>query len=194
MSTIHLTGNEPLVRQIANAAFPSYSGKSFKISTAESVDVRSYWDGGSRDYYAFVQLTDAGVVGRYEVPQQSMFDRQIPGADSVKLDSAPGLVCVRHCIFQGKDMGLTIIVHPSNMSQAFLPPAAPEMTTDEKAVLRVTVERKAGYGGVSRRESIGMPEDRWNVALASLIGKGLIAKNKAVTTAGRNAHSAIRGY
>jgi hypothetical protein len=198
MSTVYLTGNEPLVRKIANVAFPNYTGKAFKLQSAETVDVRSYWDGGSRDYYAFVQLTGEGdsvtVKRGMEVPQQSMFDKQIAGADSVKLDSVPGLVCVRHTYFCGKDMGITIMLHPSMMSQAFLPPAAPEMTDDEKSVLKVTCERKAGYGGVSRREYIGMPVDRWDAALASLVSKGMIDKRKAVTPAGRNAHGNIRGY
>lgn len=198
MNRMHLTGNEPLVKQIASVAFPEYTGRKFQIRTAETVDVRSYWDGGSRDYFTFVQLTGEGdsvtVKRGMEVPQQSMFDRKIAGAESVKLDSVPGLVCVQHCYFQGKDMGLTIIVHPSMMSQNLFPVANAEMTNDEKRVLKVTCERKAYYNGVNRRQSICMPEDLWNTVQASLLAKGFVDKRGAVTPAGRNAHSALRGY
>jgi len=194
MNTFYLTGNEPLVGKIARAAFPGYTGKKFKIQARETVDVRSSWSGGSRDYFAFVQVTDGGVVPGYEVPQQSAFDRPLAGADAVRLDSVPGLVCVCHTIFQGKDMGITIIVHPSMMAQNMFPVATPELSEDEKDVLKVTCERKASYGGVSRRESIGMRQEAWDTASASLLAKGMIQRNGAVTPAGRNAHASIRGY
>ena len=113
--THHLTGNEPMVKEICNAAFPSYNGRMYKLRTQETIDVRSYWDGGSRDYYTFVRLSDMSAVA---IPQQSAFDKQIPGADNVKL--ADGIACVQHTIFCGKDMGLTIIVNPATLNPTMI--------------------------------------------------------------------------
>src|SRR5262245_51955510 len=93
--TIYLTGSEPLVQAIARAAYPSYQGRKFKLRTTDGpINVRSYWDGGSRDYYVFVRLSDMHATG--EVPAQSAYDRRIVGAEAVPLP--PGVVCVQHSI------------------------------------------------------------------------------------------------
>ena len=102
--------NNPLVKEIAKKAFPDYKGRKYRIETAKSVDVRSYWDGGSRDYFNFVRLDNLQVFG--QVSAQSMFDKPIHGADRVEL--IPGLACVRHSYFCGKDSGLTVIVNAEN--------------------------------------------------------------------------------
>lgn len=190
MATTYLTGNEAFVKDIVSKAIPGYTGRKYKLETAESVDVRSYWDGGSRDYFAFVRVTGEGVSEPYQVPQQSAFDRPLAGADSVKLDSVPGLVCVRHTIFQGKDLGVTLMVHPSMLNAGFLPAKEDAGLSDnERTVLRCTRTYKSSYGGISnyRQSQSGLSMDAWNAAKDSLIGKGLLDKRGALTVKGRNA-------
>jgi hypothetical protein len=173
--------------QVALTAYPGYTGKKFQIKVLEStIDVRSYWDGGSRDYYTFVRLDTMAVM---PIPQQSAFDKQVVGADSVQL--IPGMVCVKHSIFCGKDMGLTIYVHPDNAPR--LLPAKTDLSDDEKIVLTYTCHLKSSYGGISnfrfheahREKKITL--EAWEAAKASLIVKGLLDKRGAVTIDGRNA-------
>ncbi len=190
---MHLTGNETLIRDIAKVAYPSYTGKKFRIETRETIDVRSCWDGGSRDYFTFVQVTGEGVVRGFEVGQQSAFDRPIHGAESVKLDTVPGLVCVRHSIFCGKDTGLTIFIHPSMMNPALLP-AKVELTDTERKVLYYTRALKSSYGGISnyRQVNSGLTLEVWEATKADLVTKGLMARNGSLTVKGKNAAADLR--
>jgi hypothetical protein len=102
-------------KRLAKAAYPSYRGRKIKvqpISPEHTIDVRSYWDGGSRDYFAFVNLATGEVSS--QVPAQSAYDRQIGGADRVSLPR--GIACVQHTIFCGKDLGLRLIVRADDLA------------------------------------------------------------------------------
>jgi hypothetical protein len=186
--THYLTGKEPLIRQIAAAAFPSYTGNKFKIRVSEHpINVRSYWDGGSRDYYSFVAL--ATMRGSGEVPAQSAYDARIPGAEAVVLPA--GVVCVQHAIFCGKDTGLTIIVHPRDLNPSMLPERA-ALSGDDALVLAYIAHRKASYDGknryqMARADGHAITAVAWDEAKARLHGCGLINKAGAITPAGRNA-------
>ena len=174
---------------IFKVAFPEYKGRKFKVEVSDSpLNVKSYWDGGSRDYFVFVRLSDQQVF--MEVPAQSMFDKQIKGADSVTLP--PGMGCVEHSIFRGKDMGLTLHLTPEN-SLKLIPDKSEELSEDEAIVLVSTSKYKNTYGGetnirfreASRRVKI--TQERWDKALESLIEKKLLRKNGSITPYGRNA-------
>lgn len=115
-----LTKLDPLTRSVFTAAFPTYRGRTFRYRLTESpMDVRSYWDGGSRDYFAIVRLADRAVL---PIPAQSGFDRALPGADAVPM--RPGFAIVEHSIFCGKDLGLTLYLHPADVQPGMLPAAA----------------------------------------------------------------------
>jgi hypothetical protein len=105
------------VKAVALAAFPDYKGRKFFLELQKyPIDVCSYWGGGSRDYFNFVRLDNLKVFG--EVPQQSAYDKPIQGADKVELP--PGLACVCHSYFCGKDTGLTVYINPVD-NQKYLP-------------------------------------------------------------------------
>lgn len=186
--THHLTGKEPLVDSICRAAYPSYTGKMFKLRTQETVDIRSSWEGGSRNYFVFVNLSTLSTSGK--VPAQSAFDKPIRGGESVPLPD--GFACVVHSIFCGKDHGLTIIVNPATMNPALLPPAT-ELTVDERIVLVATCHLKSSYGGIKNfrfveaTKDTGITLDRWESAKAACVERGLLNKAGAVTVEGRNA-------
>ena len=190
MNTIHT--NDQDVMMIGRAAFPDYSGRKFRVKVAiHPINVRSYWEGGSRTFFKFIKLSD--VSKSFEVPAQSAFDRPIEGADSVEL--VPGLACVSHSYFCGKDMGIEIMVHPDNAPR--LLPEPMELTEDEKIVLKYTKGYKACYAGRSNnrlyeaQHYTDITEARWEVAKASCIQKGLLNKAGAITNAGRNAEGEL---
>jgi hypothetical protein len=186
MTTIHT--NDSAVEKIGRAAYPDYKGRKFRVKVvSDPINVKSYWDGGSCSFYRFIKLADADAV--FEVPaQHPMFDAQIKGADAVNL--VPGLACVKHSIFCGKDMGLDILIHPENAPR--LLPAKVDLTDDEKIVLEYTSGYKPCYAGRSNNRlyeahrETQITEERWSSAKASLIAKGLLDKRGALTNEGRN--------
>lgn len=187
--TYYLTTNDPLAHPAINlmrAAFPQYQGRTFKIRIQEGpLDVRSYWDGGSRNYYVFISLANSR---RFEMPQQSAFDPLIEGADRVRLPS--GIGCVEHTIFCGKDLGLTLILNPSDAAP--LLPSADKPTDDEAHVLIATASLKNSYGGETNirfrrlNERFGMTEQAYEAAIQSCIEKGWMDRRRAITAKGRN--------
>lgn len=179
------------VARIFSAAFPGYSGRKYRVETSESVQIpNNYWDGGSREYCVFIDLS---TLKRLEIASNHpWFERNNPAQSGaiVKLDN--GVAMVTNHIFCGKDMGLTLTVHPANVNPELLP-APVELTEDESIVLSFTASRKASYAGISNyrfheaRRAKGITLERWESAKSALIGRKLLAKNGAITPDGRNA-------
>jgi len=64
---IKLPVGHPLVKRLLRATFPDYRGRRIYLRAAtHPVDVRSYWDEGSRSYFVAVDLRTMRVVA---VPQ-----------------------------------------------------------------------------------------------------------------------------
>jgi len=193
-SSLTLTGKEPLVQRICSAAFPSYSGRKFRLDVAESVDIRSYWSDGSRETFVFVDL--ATLSKRVHVPSNGNgFDPDIRDASDVRIPD--GVACVKHSIFCGKDTGLTIIVNPQTMNPALLPSTV-ELSRDERIVLAATAGLKSSYGGIkdlryheATRET-GITRERWDTAKSSCIARKLLNSAGAITPDGRNAIGSTR--
>ena len=181
MSTIYT--DHPEVKRIALRAFPQYSGKKFAVQIQKyPISVSSYWEGGSRDYYVFVNLNTLETTN--EVPAQSAFDKPIKGADSVNL--VPGLACVRHCYFCGKDLGLTIIIHPDNAPKYL--PAPVDLTENQKIILAAHAGLKsfARFDAIARKIP-GFNQSIYDTIKAELAAKNLLNKAGAITNDGRNA-------
>lgn len=192
MSTIYT--NHPDVKKIALAAYPDYNGKKFSVEiAADHLDVRSYWDGGSRNYYVFLRLDTFETM---PMPQQSAFDAKVEGADRVQL--IPGMVCVEHTYFQGHDLGITIHVHPENAPKFIS--EKPELSRNEQIVLVFTRSYKNSYGGQSNIRfheatgSKGISLQEWVEAVQSLQAKKMLNKAAAITNEGRNAIGDMREY
>ncbi|MHC4398937.1 MAG: hypothetical protein ACYTG0_04580 [Planctomycetota bacterium] len=184
--TIHLDPRE--VPDVFRRAFPGYRGRKFVAEVRESVTLdANYWSGGTRYTYRGVDL----VTGEILSPECDEYGNPFthPEAPTVALEPHKAIVC--HKVFCGKDLGLTIHVHPENVAK--LLPMPTELTPSERIVLGYTSSLKASYGGVSNyrfkeasRET-GITLDGWNLAKDSLIGKGLLNRRGAITTKGRNA-------
>ena len=185
--TIYLDST-PKLQEIAARIF-EYKGRKFQMEAMQQVSCNSHWEGGSRSYYARVNLQDA----TFEVYGQSgtMFDRTpIP---VVTLDEKTAVI--EHSIFCGKDMGIRIIVHPSIMPKLLV--TGDELSRDEKIVLAATRSLKSSYAGDGQfrfheaRRVTGIGLERWVEAKASLIDKGMLNKAGAITNDGRNAIARI---
>lgn len=186
MHPIALTGKEPLVQEIVGKAFPAYRGRRFDLVISETVDVRSYWSGGSRDYFVILNLENGKAA---LVPAQSGYDRPITGAEDVPLGN--GVIVVEHSIMEGKDMGITIHAGKDNIS--LLLPAPVELSRNDKIVLVATSSLVSSYGGISGyrfkeafRET-GISQEDWDATILSLISRNLLDKRKAISISGRNA-------
>jgi hypothetical protein len=139
MNSIKVSVTDPLVKRIVMATFPSYRGRKISIVPQRyPLNCKSYWDGGSRDYFAFLRLDTFAVA---PMPAQSAFDRDIRGAESVTLPA--GVICVEHSIFCGRDVGIRIHCNPENLVSmlpathpALLPaaPAEPKYSVVESKV------------------------------------------------------------
>jgi hypothetical protein len=193
MNTIHIdpadtdSASQGVVA-LCRKAFPSYRGRSFAMEVVDgTLDLRSSWQGGSRDYYSFVRLDGQAVSNR--LPAQSGFDRPVKGLDSVQLPD--GTAVVEHSIFQGRDLGLTLMIGRQNATKML--PSPVTLPDDQLVVLEHTRSLKSTYGGVKNiryreaHQSTGITVDRWDAAVASLMASKHLRRNKSITPKGRNA-------
>lgn len=110
-SNSKLTAKEfPKLIKLMKNAYPDYKGKKFFLCvTDESFSTVSYWDGGSRDYFKFVKA-DGSVMS---LPESHPFYQHTKENREAILTT--GLACVKRCIFMGRECGLTLMLHPSDM-------------------------------------------------------------------------------
>lgn len=186
MSTYWIDKPDETVRKIINSTFPSYKGKKFKLSTDVPGRLNSYWDGGSRDYFSFYELSTRKTL---DVGSNHPF---FEASKPRELESLPpGVVVVKHSIFCGKDMGITIYANASDLAPML--PEKTELTPNEQVVLKYTRSYKSSYAGVSNyrfyeaHRSTGIKSDEWDATKASLIERKLLNKAGAITPSGRNA-------
>ena len=93
------------VKHIISATFPRYKGRKVFLEPAEKApkELRSYWDGGSKDSYAFYNLDTKQTLMVHT--NHPFFE---PGQPSRLEGLPPHIVLVEHTIFCGKDCGITL--------------------------------------------------------------------------------------
>ena len=176
--------NSPEVRSIVAKAFPEYRGKRYSVEAFRGpMRLTSYWDGGSRDYYAAVPLIDG--PGRLEVPENGTpFTKELKPLEVLPA----GTALVRYTM--GRHEAVCVYVNAENLTKLLPPPV--ELTDDEKLVLTKTRGLKSSYAGVSNyrfvsaQRETGITAERWEAAKASCIARGLLNRAGAITDAGRN--------
>lgn len=178
--------NDRSIEDLAKIAYPSYNGRKFQVETFKGPkSLNSYWDGGSRTWFVFVNLATMAI---YSIEQNgTMFDGK-----NFTLSELPfNVALVEHSHFCGKDMGIRIYFHPDNINR-YLPPVA-VLTLNEQIVLASTRSFKSGYAGrkdnrfyeANHYTKITLGD--WQAAIESCQAKGLLNKAKAITVNGRNA-------
>ena len=99
------------IKEIVKACYPDYKGRKYKLGTFEHpMNLDSYWDGGTRYYYAFYDLQTKKVL---EVHSNHPF---FEAGKPRRLTRLPAdTLLVEHCIFCGKDAGVRIYANPENL-------------------------------------------------------------------------------
>lgn len=180
----------PEAMALVRLAYPECGSNNVTICPCDAEsqhNCASYWSGGYRDYFTFVDLASMTCA---QAPQQSMFDRQVEGLDKVKLPRGT-IIVVQH--FMGVRKSVSIYIRHDDMNPKFLPLPKPELSAAEKKVLFYTRSLKNSYGGKSdirRRESKMSPEE-WVKTQAGLMTMGLLDKRGALTINGRNAANGL---
>lgn len=155
----------------------SYNGKKFAVEVTESVTFHAedlQWHGGSKVSVEIISLENGmcfGTVG-------ANF------ADTI-IKTVPGLAIRKHTMFCGKDLGITLIVHPDNAASLALPPAD-ELSREAKLTLKVIRAYKPAY----RREYAtheGLTLVEYDAQIEALKASGHLAANGALTVKGKNA-------
>jgi len=184
-AALFLDANDPLAKKLAHASFPDYNGRKFKVRIVPEgtdIDITSYWDGGSRDYFAVVNLVTMRSV---PVPQNG--DPNTKRLHPIKIHE--NMCVVEHAIFMGKDAGLTFIISEKNAAQ-LLPPSSEDLSSDEKKVLflvRSTISRV-------RREyaaEAGIDAKKYDELTVGLKKKGYLSPSGGITPKGKNVVSGI---
>jgi len=197
MMTRHLR-REDVPTEIIAKTFPSYKGNSFQVRTQETVLLRNYWDGGSREYPCFLVANGDGLQS-LEAPNATN-NPFLPDAHAEIHIPKNGMVVI-HNIFCGKDMGLKILVSPdSDFLPKMLPADNAALPTDEMIVLYATSSYKNTNGGrtniryAESHRQTGITPERWSAAMDSCKAKKLLNASGAITIDGRNAVSGMHSF
>ena len=91
------------------ATFPEYKGRTLAVEFRERLTFyQTYWDGGSKNKYAFVRADGA----KASLPTQNPWTTVIEGQ---QIDMQSDVIVAKHTIFCGHDCGVTFYAHPSNL-------------------------------------------------------------------------------
>lgn len=97
------------VRDILKATFPEYRGRKFKVEFTEAIWFHdTNWSGGTTNTYVAV-ATD-GLTARLNVPAP-----WFNAVEGTKKSLPLNMLIVKHTMFCGKDLGITIYAHPSHL-------------------------------------------------------------------------------
>lgn len=188
MATIYLES-----RDIPAALRGDYKGNKFSVVICETVTIPAdagLWEGGSRNSYHGIDML-TGERFELSFSQTSPWNEARRNAE-VKL--VPGRAVIEEIMFQGKDLGLRIYLHPDNAAK--LLPVKSELTGHELFVLKATREYKSSYGGQDRFQmataynfsNASYPtREQWDAAKQTLITSGHLDKRGAITVKGKNA-------
>ncbi len=115
--TVKVSLKDKEVARIVRHCYPQYKGRKISLVSATSYHMSDYWDGGSRDYVRAYHIESGAIKD----PAQHAHNPYGRSAHST-VEIPEGIAMVEHTIFQGKDMGIRIHVHPNNFAK--LLPAA----------------------------------------------------------------------
>lgn len=93
-------------RPILDKTFPLYRGRKISLRFSETITFTDLnWSGGTKNTYAAV-----GVGGSSKLSPAAPWDNPLEG---MTLKMRPDVAIVVNAFFCGKDMGIEIVMHPS---------------------------------------------------------------------------------
>ena len=100
------------IKDIVKRCFPDYRGRKIKVQPfTHAMELNSYWDGGSRDYWTFYDLKSHKVMADVH-SNHPAFE---PGRPRHLPKLPDDVLLLRHSIFMGKDIGITIYANQANI-------------------------------------------------------------------------------
>ena len=183
----------PEVRRIIDAS--GVRGKRADVSVAEltgNVPMNSYWDSGSRDEFAIVDL---GTLKAWRVPTSHPFYDRRPNGErmgNVELRELPPNTClVQGGISLGEPARYRVLFRSENLVKLLPKPDKPGLSDSATSALNIIWGIKGGYRQ-SEFDRAGLGNySAENPHVAELVNAGYVKVNKngamRVTTDGRNA-------
>lgn len=98
------------VGSLVKLTFPDYRGRKFYLDRRETHHFQNYWDGGSRQYVCAFAVINGHLVVREAANFNPITDSRAHGSFEIPRN----VILVEHSIFCGKDLGITLIVHPQS--------------------------------------------------------------------------------
>jgi len=162
----------------------SYNGKRLEMVLTNAVSIgNTAWDGGSRASYLLVEMLP---VLRVTSVQNEI--TPFSNGKYMTIDLPENSLVIKHKIFSGKDMGLTIYCNPASIPPALATTSNVELTERERLVLNAAGAYKSNYRfDECQRKDETLTKSQYEATKVALIAKGLLAKNGSITTAGKNA-------
>lgn len=112
---IKVSKTTPGIKQVIKATYPEWKGRKVFVREATSYQLSDYWSEGSRNYIK-AHILSTGATCSPDDAALCPFNL----AAHATVEIRENVVLVEHSIYCGKDAGITIYVHPSNMPK-FLP-------------------------------------------------------------------------
>ncbi len=182
-STVYIDKPDDLIKKIINATFPGYSGRKIQVVVGKlPTQLNSYWSGGSKDEYCFYNL--ANDKAKPVMSNHPQFERSQPrDLDPEALPDS--VVLVKHTIFSGKDLGITIYAKTGAVAPLLTPPEDTTLSKEELFTM-ILIRSLKSFARREEASKYGVTPQRYEGAIKSLVSKGYVGKNGALSTTGKN--------
>lgn len=100
------------IKRLAARAYPSYRGRTFRVEFQKTYPMQNYWDGGTKHYCMGVDLETERILS----PHADTTTPFKPMAGS-EFEIPPGFAILELCIFQGKNLGISLILSPCHAKE-----------------------------------------------------------------------------
>lgn len=164
------------------ASLVGYNGHKIDVEISDSgMYLQSFWDSGSKkEFYCF------DMNGKY-IPV-TVQNAPLPFYDGPKADytPSPDRFIIEHSTFGGKDMGLTVYLHPASVMVKSLPtPSKPDIEKNDLFVL-VTIATYKSFARPDAYRRAGFTTIEIDKIKERLFQHGYTNKAGAITPSGRN--------
>lgn len=180
------------VADLVKVAYPDYTGRKYQVQTATKYHLSNYWSEGSINFAKLARYENGWKVLDAPESTKDPFNKVAHATIDIPKN---GLV-VEHSIFCGKDLGITVYIHPESLfitGPKSLTQGDPEFSREEKIVLAATRGLKSSYAGISNyryhaaHRETGITLEAYEGAKTRLIEAGYLTRAGAITLKGRNA-------
>ena len=184
--THYLEGTDEAARELARCAFPEYKGRKFSVKTVVDGEVdtswNNYWSGGSRSYYALVELA-TGKAKRLPSSEPGFNEKEHRRQKHTPVPE--GFCLVEYRISGSRYKAVVFYLRPENITK-LIKEEKVNLSPEEHLLLSITKGLKSSYRLEEWVNYAHLPERLYKETKLALIDKGLLNKRGAITAKGRN--------